>query len=388
MGAENLLPVTVLSGFLGAGKTSLLTHVLHNQEGLRVAVIVNDMAEVNIDAMLVNDNKVLTVQDKMVEMQNGCICCTLRDDLIEHVTKLAEEKRFDYLLIESTGISEPMPVAATFVADIEGKAMLGKVARLDTLMTVVDGKNFFETYGTTERLVDRPELGAENGDQRSIATLLADQVECANVIVVNKVDLLQEEEIVQLEALLRKMNPKAELVRSSYGKIDLKHALNTHKCDFDELEKMPGWLQELRGDHVPETEEYNISSLVFRSDKPFHPDRLNHLMAEGFDDLLRSKGLLWVAGGDHAALVWGQAGGAVSLEAGAWLHGNVDPAQWPPHLEKYKNRPYGDKRTELVFISRDLDKVALRTRLENALLTDEEYQLGPKGWEKFFAEAA
>eukprot|EP00435_Cladocopium_sp_Y103_P058345 s1128_g20.t1 len=349
--------------------TALAERFGERREGLRVAVIVNDMAEVNIDAMLVNSDQVLTVQDKMVEMQNGCICCTLRDDLIEHVTHLAEEKRFDYLLIEtgtksatkseSTGISEPMPVAATFVTEVEGKAMLGKVARLDTLVTVVDGKNFFDTYGTTERLVDRPQLGAETGDQRNIATLLADQIECANVIVINKVDLLQEEEIVQLEALLKKMNPKAELVRSSYGKIDLKLALNTHRFDF--------------------AEEYNISSLVFRSDKPFHPDRLEQLMFEGFDDLLRSKGLLWVAGRDHAALVWGQAGGAVTLEAGAWAHGSVPPEQWPPHLEKYKNRPYGDKRTELVFISRDLDKEALRKRLENALVTDEEFQLGPKG---------
>eukprot|EP00438_Fugacium_kawagutii_P001167 Skav206566 [mRNA] locus=scaffold925:104596:109657:- [translate_table: standard] len=225
------------------------------------------MAEVNIDAMLVKSEEVLTVQDKMVEMQNGCICCTLRDDLIEHVNKLAQEKRFDYLLIESTGISEPMPVAATFVTEIEGKAMLGRVARLDTLLTVVDGKNFFETYGTTERLVDRQELGAENGDQRNIASLLADQIECANVIVINKVDLLKEEEIVQLEAVLKKMNPKAEL------------------------------------------------------------------------------------------------------------------DQWPPHLAHYKSKPYGDKRSELVFISRDLDKAALRQRLENALVTEEEYQLGPEGVE-------
>eukprot|EP00438_Fugacium_kawagutii_P012820 Skav200473 [mRNA] locus=scaffold5182:153013:154047:- [translate_table: standard] len=344
------------------------------------------MAEVNIDAMLVKSEEVLTVQDKMVEMQNGCICCTLRDDLIEHVNKLAQEKRFDYLLIESTGISEPMPVAATFVTEIEGKAMLGKVARLDTLLTVVDGKNFFETYGTTDRLVDRQELGAENGDQRNIASLLADQIECANIIVINKVDLLKEEEIVQLEAVLKKMNPKAELLRSSWGKIDLNKALNTHKFDFEEVEKMPGWLQELQGNHVPETEEYNISSLVFRSEKPFHPDRLGHLIATGFDGFLRSKGLLWVAGRDHAALVWEQAGGAVNLKPGGWLHGRVPQEQWPPHLAHYKSKPYGDKRSELVFISRDLDKAALRQRLESALVTEEEYQLGPEGWAKFIQD--
>lgn len=235
-------------------------------------------------------------------------------------------------------------------------------------------------------LVDRKELGAETGDQRNIASLLADQIECANVIVLNKVDLLKEDEIVTLEAVLRKMNQTAEIVRSSWGKIDLTRVLNTRKFDFGELQKMPGWIQELRGNHVPETEEYNISSLVFRSLKPFHPHRLDKVLREGFDDLLRSKGLLWVAG-SNAAMVWAQAGGAVDLQSGNWLHGNVDPSEWPAHLEQYKANRYGDKRVELVFIAQNLNKADLTKRLEDALVTEEEYQLGEEGWAQFIGES-
>jgi len=384
--AGDLLPVTVLSGFLGAGKTSLLTHVLQNQEGIRVAVIVNDMAEVNIDAQLVKSGaEFLTGKDKMVEMQNGCICCTLREDLIENVNKLAAEKRFDYLLIESTGISEPMPVATTFVSEHDGRSLLGSVARLDTLVTVVDGKNFLNDYGKGQMLNDRPALGAEEKDERTIAQLLTDQIECANLIVLNKIDLMKPSEVTKLEGLLKKLNPKADIIKSSFGKVDLNLLLNTGKFDMAEAEQMPGWYQELQGNHVPETLEYGISSFVFRAQKPFHPKRLDKLLSDGFDGVLRSKGLLWIAGIQEFALVYGQAGASVRIENGsAWLHGSVDPSNWPPDTpQEYKSATYGDRRQELVFIGQKLKEANLRKHLEQALLTDAEFQMGSAEWEKF-----
>uniref|UniRef100_A0A7S4R9N7 CobW C-terminal domain-containing protein n=1 Tax=Alexandrium monilatum TaxID=311494 RepID=A0A7S4R9N7_9DINO len=397
------LPVTVLSGFLGAGKTSLLTHVLQNQEGMRVAVIVNDMAEINIDAGLVKSGTELVEgRDKMVEMQNGCICCTLRPDLIENVGKLAAENRFDYLLIESTGISEPMPVAVTFAPgapgaheghDQEGHnhgvgdlAYAGKtlsdVARLDTLVTVVDAANFTQEYNQGKRLRDRPALGAEQDDPRAIPDLLVDQVECANLLVLNKTDLVPEADVARLEGVLRRLNSQARIVRSTFGKVDPKLLLDTGSFDLAEAERMPGWVQELTGNHVPETEEYGISSFVFRAQRPFHPARMLLLQSSGSDGILRSKGVVWVASSPRQALIWGQAGSSVRIEAGSrWLHGAVDPAEWPPSVrEEYKSAPCGDRRQEVVFIGSGMDEAAIRARLERAFATDEEMREGAEEW--------
>mmetsp|Transcript_72425 Transcript_72425/g.169624 ORF Transcript_72425/g.169624 Transcript_72425/m.169624 type:complete len:413 (-) Transcript_72425:167-1405(-) len=388
------LPVTVLSGFLGAGKTSLLTHVLQNQDGMRVAVIVNDMAEINIDATLVKTGSELVEgRDKMVEMQNGCICCTLRPDLIENVGKLAEEKRFDYLLIESTGISEPMPVAVTFApgqshADdghnphdghdhpdlrYAGK-LLSDVARLDTLVTVVDAVNFLKDYKEGKRLRDRPALGAEDDDPRAIADLLVDQVECANVILLNKMDLIEDEDAARLESILRTLNTKAKIIRSTFGKISPEHLLNTSSFDLKEAEKMPGWVQELTGNHVPETEEYNIRSFVFKAKKPFHPARMLLLQSNGSDGILRSKGIIWIASSPHQALIWGQAGASVRIEAGSlWLHESTNRSQWPPVIQD-------NRRQEVVFIGTGMDEAAIRERLEQAFVTDEEMRAHGREW--------
>ncbi|CAE7766091.1 unnamed protein product [Symbiodinium sp. CCMP2456] len=383
---RSLLPATVLSGFLGAGKTALLTNLLRNQEGLRVAVIVN-LAEVDVDgSLLKSGSELLKGQDKMVEMQKEGISCILREDLIENVTKLAAEKRFDYLLIESTGISEPMPVATTFVHEHDGKTLLGTVARLDTLVTVVDASSFLKDYDADQQLRDRRELGADENDPRTIAQLLIDQVECANVIVLNKVDLVQREDLETLEALLKKLNPKAKVVRSTFGKVDSSLLLNTRSFDMEEVERMPGWFQELQGNHVPDAMQYGVASLVFRAQKPFHPKRLDELLKGGLEtEILRSKGRLWVAGLDDASFVWHQAGSTLSIDAGpGWLHGSLDPKDWPADTpEEYRTAPYGDRRQELVFIGKDLDQDSLRQRLEQSLVTEVEFEQGREEWARW-----
>jgi G3E family GTPase len=388
MGYDGKLPVTVLSGFLGAGKTSVLNHVLGNREGMRVAVIVNDMSEVNIDAGLVASGSSLNrVDEKLVEMTNGCIYCTLREDLLVEVSRLAREGRFDYLLIESTGVSEPLPVAETFTfLDEEGRS-LADVARLDTMVTVVDAANFMDEYEAADDLAERGlELGDE--DDRTVVDLLVDQVEFADVILVNKTDLVDRDDLERLEAVLSHLNPDAAMLRVEFGRVPMDQILNTGLFDFEKAATAPGWLKEARGEHVPETEEYGIGSFVYRARRPFHPERLWRLVND-WPRVIRSKGFFWIATRTPIAFLWSQAGGASRVEpAGTWWAA-TPKKYWPEFEEELEEirdnweEPFGDRRQELVFIGQDMDREGITAALDACLLDDHEVDLGPTAWSGF-----
>ena len=386
---ENRLPVTVLSGFLGAGKTTVLSHILNNRQGKKVAVIVNDMSEINIDAGIVKNEVSLNhSEEKLVEMSNGCICCTLREDLLLEVNKLAKEKKFDYLVIESTGISEPLPVAETFTFADETGVSLSDVARLDTMVTVVDAANFLKDYEEAKYLKDSGESLGED-DDRSVADLLVDQIEFADILLVSKTDLVESEDIEKLKAILKSLNTHAQILPISQGQVDVEEVLDTGLFDFERAQQAPGWLKEMRGEHVPETEEYGIGSFSFIARLPFHPERFHHFLhsTKQYGKLIRSKGIFWLASRHKYAGQWSQAGGIARYGFAGMFWSSVPVNSWPTDEESINTireqweEPFGDKRQELVFIGQSLDEDAMLKALDNCLLSEEELLKGESYWE-------
>ena len=378
------LPVTVLSGFLGAGKTTVLSHILNNRENKKVAVIVNDMSEINIDAATVKSEVSLNrSEEKLIEMSNGCICCTLREDLLEEVNKLAKEGRFDHLVIESTGISEPLPVAETFTFADEQGVSLSDVAKLDTMVTVVDAVNFLKDYQEAKYLKDKGEsLGVD--DERSVADLLVDQVEFADLILISKTDLVNTEDLERLKAILKTLNTDAKVLPIEHGNVDIDKVLNTGLFDFERARQAPGWLKEMRGEHIPETEEYGIGSFCYEARRPFHPDKFHEFLhnTKQYGKLIRSKGFFWLATRPEYAGQWSQAGGIARYGFAGLFWKAVPEKDWPEdeeYLASIKNQwvePFGDMRQELVFIGQGLDQEKMTQKLDECLLTEEEVLKG------------
>jgi len=389
MATRSKLPVTVLSGFLGAGKTTVLNHILNNREGLKVAVIVNDMSEVNIDAQLVAEGgaELSRKEEKFVEMSNGCICCTLRDDLLEEVRRLAHEGRFEYLLIESTGVSEPMPVAETFFFRSEAGFSLEDIAQLDTMVTVVDAANFERDFGSPEKLRDRgQEVGPD--DERSIVDLLVDQIEFADVILLNKIDAADEAARARIISGIKALNSQAVLIESTFGKVEPSAILNTGRFDIESAEQMPDWLKLIQNEPVPETEEYGISHFVYRARRPFHPERLLKWMAQDWPGVIRSKGFFWLATRMDYVGLWSRAGAQSDVQmAGKWF-ATVPRDSWPDDEEEITlvlsnwKEPYGDRRQEIVLIgyTKEMDEDFLKDCLDACLLTDAEMNGGESAW--------
>ncbi|PRA02139.1 MULTISPECIES: GTP-binding protein [unclassified Paenibacillus] len=377
---QKQVPVTVLSGYLGSGKTTVLNHVLNNRQGLKVAVIVNDMSEVNIDAALVKGEATLSrTEEKLVELSNGCICCTLRDDLMQEIEKLVNEGKYDYILIESTGISEPVPVAQTFTyADEESGIDLTSLARLDCLVTVVDANRFWHDFGSGQSLLDRNQATGDE-DTRDVVDLLIDQIETCDVLLLNKCDLVDDTELNKLEGIIRKLQPNAKIIRTQNGQVNPSEILNTNRFDFEKVSMSAGWIQELEKEsHTPETEEYGIGSFVYRRRKPFHPSRLAEFMSYWPEEVVRAKGLVWLAAEGDVAASLSQAGPSIQFgPAGHWVAAlpETDKEEIlrnePDVLEKW-DAQWGDRQTELVMIGIDMERASIEDELDQCLLSDEE----------------
>ncbi|MBK7844155.1 MAG: GTP-binding protein [Bdellovibrionales bacterium] len=388
--AQRKLPVTVLSGFLGAGKTTVLSHVLNNREGLKVAVIVNDMSEVNIDAGIVKNGDVALsrTEEKMVEMSNGCICCTLREDLLKEVSNLAKEGKFDYLLIESTGISEPLPVAETFEFTDEHGESLSKVSKLDTMVTVVSAPDFLKQVAEAK---DLKAVGMElnEEDERTIADLLVEQVEFADVIVLNKLDQVSEEQKEKLKGAVKALNSRAKIVDAQFGEVPLKEILNTGLFNLADAQSSSGWMKVMRGEEVSEKDEYGINSFVYRARRPFHPERFSRFLEKAPSGVLRAKGYFWLATRPDAVGLYQLAGSSSSFSGIGYWWCTVGERFWPKEesakneIRKIWDKQYGDRRQEIVFIGTDLNRDAISKALDEALLTPQEEKMGKKKWQKF-----
>ncbi|MGO4543539.1 GTP-binding protein [Paenibacillus sp. 2TAB23] len=377
---DRRIPVTVLSGYLGAGKTTILNHVLNNREGLKVAVIVNDLGEVNVDADLIRDGGGLSrTEESLVEMSNGCICCTLRDDLLQEVERLALENRFDYILIESTGIGEPVPVAQTFTyVDEEQNIDLSRLTRLDTMVTVVDAVNFWNDYHTKETLADREQEAGE-GDTRGVVHLLIEQIEFCDVLVINKCDMVRADELEKLEQTLRSLQPRARIVRASNGAVSPRDILNTQLFDFETASQSAGWIKELaKEEHKPETEEYGIATFTYKRKIPFHPERFLKWLAKWPKAVVRSKGLVWIATRNNMAITFSQAGVSRQLSpAGLWVAALSEEERFSYFGSEFEKTAdwddkWGDRVTKLVFIGMEMNRDEISRKLDMALLTPEE----------------
>ncbi len=385
--ARHRVPVAVISGFLGAGKTTLIDRILHNQRGRRIAVIVNDLSEFSIDARLLGGAHLKRHKD-VIELKNGCICCSLRDDFTDHLTRIAESGHFDYVLVEPTGISEPLPVAAGFFSDDEDGRSLDELVRVDAMITVVDALNFPQDFERSDTLVDR-KVALDPADDRSVSDVLAEQVEFANVIVISKTDLVSEVDLRRLEAILHQLNPKAKLVQASHGLVSIEALLDTDAFDFEEASQASGWQRAIIGKKTPPTTEFDLGSFVYRARRPFHPGRLWDVLQETMPGVIRAKGFFWLASRHNHAGIWSQAGQTFRDDlAGRWW-ASLPKDEWPEEsgaqeeIHRLHEDPYGDRRQELVFIGAGMDRSSIEQRLNHCLLDDVEMRLGQLGWESF-----